>query len=87
MSPSERTPRNPRLEGRSRNIALVGSTISTLACVVYLWRSWRIFAVIFLVLLPIEWILNLTVFSPNRPLPRDKVAKHPLGLDSRISSG
>jgi hypothetical protein len=50
MPPSERKRRNPWAEGRRRSILLVGSTIITLACVVYLWRSLRIFAVIFLVL-------------------------------------
>jgi len=65
-----------------RKITLVVGTIWVLAGVVNLWRSWRIFAIAFLVILPIAWIFILTVFSPNRQLPRDKVPKYPLGLDS-----
>jgi hypothetical protein len=82
MPPPERKPRNLRSESMRRNIPLVACTILVLAGAVNLWRSWRILAIALLVLLPIAWILNLTVFSANRPLPRDTVPKYPFGLGS-----
>jgi len=72
----------PPSERKRPNIMLVLSAVILLASAVNLWRSMRIVAITFLVLLAIPWILNLTAFSANRPLPRDKVPKHPLGLGS-----
>jgi hypothetical protein len=69
----------PQDRKRSKGL-LVALTTMTLACAVNLWRISRTVAIIFSLLLMLAWVVNLTVLSPTRELPRDKVPKRPLGL-------
>ena len=60
----------PPQDRKRRTGLLIASTIFALASVVNLWRAWRPAAIVPLILLLLSWVLNLTLFSQNRQLPR-----------------
>ena len=71
-----------RQDPRRERASLLVPSVLVLTSILNVWPSCRTAAFIFLLILILGWVLNLTVFSPNRKLPRDKVPKRPLGLDS-----
>ncbi len=69
-------------EHRRKRASLLVPSLLVSTSILNVWPTCRTAAFVFLLILILGWVLNLTVFSPNRKLPRDKVPKHPLGLDS-----